>query len=91
MALSYYLSNRLTVNIIALEIIMIIPTILFKVLLSNLLAILEAILAQMKVNRTQRINEAISSTGSIAKCEREPVKAVKAMMNTEVPTAICIS
>ena len=47
-----------------------------------------AILAQMRVNTIHRIITRISGAPPIAKCEIEPVSAVKVMMKTLVPTAV---
>ena len=67
-----------------------IPTTRFKVLALDLLAILDAILAQSKVNITHSARQRISGNPPIIKWLIPPVRAVNAIINTLVPTAKCI-
>ena len=52
------------------------------------LAILAAMRAKRSVKTTQSRNGSQSGAPPMAKCETEPVSAVKVMMNTLVPTAV---
>lgn len=53
-----------------------------------LLANLAAILAHSSVDRIQKINVGMSGMPPMEKWLTAPVKAVKAMINTLVPTAV---
>ena len=66
----------------------IIPVILFKVFGSALFANTAAILAHKRVNTTQEIQTNQLGVPPIAKWETAPVKAVKVMIKTLVPTAV---
>lgn len=65
-----------------------IPVIRLSVLGVALLANTAAILAHMSVNSTQSMNTGQSGAPPITKWDAAPVKAVNAMMNTLVPTAV---
>ena len=65
-----------------------IPVALFNVSGVALLANLAAILAQIRVNTTHKINTIQSGAPPIIKWDAAPVNAVNAMINTLVPTAV---
>ena len=65
-----------------------IPVTRFNVSADALLANLAAILAQIRVKTTQSTSNRISGIPPMAKCDTAPVNAVKAIMNTLVPTAV---
>ena len=73
-----------------LVIIIITPTTRLRVLASDLFAICAAILAHRRVNMAQSIRQVISGVPPIAKWLMPPVSAVKVIMKTLVPTAMCI-
>ena len=52
------------------------------------MAITAAIRAQISVNATQSRSTVRSGIPPIAKCDTAPVRAVKVIMNTLVPTAV---
>lgn len=64
------------------------PVVWFRTLGVLLLAKRAAMRAQSRVDRTQKIRAHRSATPPMAKWLTEPVKAVKAMINTLVPTAV---
>ena len=64
------------------------PVARFRVFGSALFANTAAILAQIKVKTTHRINTGISGIPPIAKRETAPVSAVNVIINTLVPTAV---
>ena len=66
------------------------PTTLFSTFVLDLLAIFAAILAQINVKATHSTRERVSGKPPIIKWLIPPVRAVKVMINTLVPTAICI-
>ena len=67
------------------------PVARFRVLASALLAKTAAMRAHSRVNRTQRMNTVQSGAPPMAKWETAPVRAVKVIMNTLVPTAVLSS
>ena len=64
------------------------PVARFRVFGVALLANTAAILAHSRVNRTQRMNTVQSGAPPMAKWDTAPVRAVKVMINTLVPTAV---
>ena len=68
-----------------------IPVTRFNFFSDDLFAIYAPIRAQISVNITQITSTAISGTPPIAKCEIAPVKAVKVITKTLVPTAVLSS
>ena len=66
----------------------IIPVARFRVFALALFAIFAAILAKISVKRIQSAKGSESGMPPIAKCEIEPVRAVKVMIKTLVPTAV---
>ena len=56
-----------------------------------LFAIFAAMRANISVNTTQSTKGSISGKPPIAKCETEPVRAVKVIIKTLVPTAVLSS
>ena len=67
------------------------PVARFKVLGSALLANTAAILAQIKVNKTHKIRMVRSGAPPMPKWETAPVRAVKVIIKTLVPTAVLSS
>ena len=65
-----------------------IPVARFKVFADALFAKTAAILAQRSVNAIHKSSTNQSGFPPMAKCEAAPVKAVNAMINTLVPTAV---
>ena len=68
-----------------------IPVARFKVFADALFAKTAAILAQRSVNAIHKSSTNQSGFPPMAKCEAAPVKAVNAMINTLVPTAVLSS
>ena len=64
------------------------PVARFKVFADALFAKTAAILAQRSVNAIHKSSTNQSGFPPMAKCEAAPVKAVNAMINTLVPTAV---
>ena len=64
------------------------PVTRFKVTALALLANLAAILAQSRVDITQNNRQSISGIPPMAKWLMAPVRAVKVIINTLVPTAV---
>ena len=71
--------------------IMTMPTTRFRVTALARFAMAAAIFAQRSVKTTQRMRHVTSGMPPMAKWLMPPVSAVNAMMNTLVPTAMCIS